>query len=65
MSGELGDQECSAKTLTPVRPIQRWGNISFRNRRTWLCQCDNMKLQAMVVHVVQVSFIWDSWLQKY
>jgi len=26
---------------------------------------NQMKLQAMAVHVVQVSFIWGPWLQKY
>ena len=65
MSGDLGGQECSAKSLGPVRPIQRWGNVSFRNRRTCMCQCGNMKFYATAVHVVQVSFIWGSWLQKY
>jgi len=37
--GILGGQECSAKSLGPVPPIQRWGNVSFRNRRSCLCHC--------------------------
>ena len=33
MSRDLGGQEFSAKSLGPLRPIQRCRNVSFRSRR--------------------------------
>jgi hypothetical protein len=69
MSGDLGGQECSAKSSGTVCPIQRWGNVSFTNSSVWALVVESsgnhMKLWAMAVRMVQVSFIWGSWLQKY
>ncbi|KAJ4441157.1 hypothetical protein ANN_11008 [Periplaneta americana] len=39
MSGDFGGQEYSAKSSCPMRSIQCGGSVSFRNCRTFRCQC--------------------------